>query len=199
MLSCLTRTPFKPVNNDSDSDDDTDWNSDATPAGSPDRLVGGRRLIDGSRCLYVDSRRLSGGSDLAAAVAAAEMVGRSVEQPAEICFGAQPGGRAPAPPLVDCRSAGPGLFPFYRGLVTQLARRPTRYAKIVFSSTDLATDDYIVELRDTLPSNLRARVISLRGEGVPTHALGQMGFRQNALPAYVRADYACLLESEVSL
>lgn len=199
MLSCLTRTPFKPVNNDSDIDDDTDCNSDATPAGSPDRLVGGRRLIDGSRCLYVDSRRLSGGSDLAAAVAAAEIVGRSVEKPSEICFGEQPGGNAPASLLVDCRSAGPGLFPFYRGLMTQLARRPTRYAKIVFSSTDRATDEYIIKLRKTLPPDLQTRIVSLRGDGVPTHALGQMGFRQNALPAYVRADYACLLESEDSL
>ena len=45
MLSCLARTPFKPINNDSDSDDDTDCNSDATPAGSPDR-DGGRPPAD---------------------------------------------------------------------------------------------------------------------------------------------------------
>jgi hypothetical protein len=41
--------------------------------------------------------------------------------------------------------------------------------------------------------------LALRGDGVPTHELGQMGFRQNALPAYVRADYGRLLESEDSL
>ena len=108
MLSCLSRTPFKPVN-DSDSDDDTDCNSDATPAGSPDREVGGRRLIDGSRCLYVDSRRLSGSRDPAGGAAAAEIVGRSIAKPTE----------APTSLLVDCRSSGPDLFPFYRGLVTQ--------------------------------------------------------------------------------
>ena len=110
MLSCLARTPFKPINNDSDSDDDdTDCNSDATPTGSPDREVGGRRLIDGSRCLYVDSRRLSGSRDPAGGTAAAEIVGRSIAKPTE----------APTSLLVDCRSAGPDLFPFYRGLVTQ--------------------------------------------------------------------------------
>ena len=104
MLSCLARTPFKPVNND--SDDDSDCNSDATPS---------------------------------------------------------------------------------------------RYAKLVFSSTDRATDEFIVKLRATLPTTLQPRVISLRAEGVPTHELAQMGFRQNALPAYVRADYGRLLESEDSL
>ena len=109
MLSCLARTPFKPINNDSDSDDDTDCNSDATPAGSPDREVRGRRLIDGSWCLYVDSRRLSGSRDPASGTAAAEIVGRSIAKPTE----------APTSLLVDCRSAGPDLFPFYRGLVTQ--------------------------------------------------------------------------------
>ena len=34
---------------------------------------------------------------------------------------------------------------------------------------------------------------------VPTHELAEMGFRQNALPASVRADYGRLLESEDSL
>ena len=101
--------------------------------------------------------------------------------------------------LVDCRSVGPDLFPFYRGLVTQLAKRPSRYAKLVFSSTDRATDEFIVKLRATLPTTLQPRIISLRAEGVPTHELGQMGFRQNALPSYVRADYSRLLESEDSL
>ena len=197
MLSCLARTPFKPVNND--SDDDSDCNSDATPTGSPDRTVGGRQLIDGSRCLYVDSRRLSGARDPAAGTAAAEIVGRSVEKPTGHCFGVQPGGSAPASLLIDCRSAGPDLFPFYRGLVTQLAKRPSRYAKLVFSSTNGATDEFIVNLRTTLPTTLQPRVISLRADGVPTHELGQMGFRQNALPAYVRADYGRLLESEDSL
>ena len=189
MLSCLARTPFKPVNNDSDSDDDTDCNSDATPTGSPDREVGGRRLIDGSRCLYVDSRRLSGSRDPASGMAAAEIVGRSIAKPTE----------APTSLLVDCRSAGPDLFPFYRGLVTQLAKRPSRYAKICFSSTDSATDEFIVKLRTTLPTTLQPRIVSLRADGVPTHELAQMGFRQNALPAYVRADYGRLLESEDSL
>ena len=107
MLSCLARTPFKPINND--SEDDSDCNSDATPTGSPDRTVGGRQLIDGSRCLYVDSRRLSGSRDPAAGTAAAEIVCRSIAKPTE----------APTSLLVDCRSAGPDLFPFYRGLVTQ--------------------------------------------------------------------------------
>ena len=81
----------------------------------------------------------------------------------------------------------------------RLARRPSRYAKLVFSSTDRATDDYIVKLRASLPGDLKSRVISLRGEGVPTRELAQMGFRQNALPSYVRADYSRLLESEDSL
>ena len=189
MLSCLARTPFKPINNESDSDDDTDCNSDATPAGSPDREVGGRRLIDGSRCLYVDSRRLSGSRDPASGTAAAEIVGRSIAKPTE----------APTSLLVDCRSSGPDLFPFYRGLVIQLARRPSRYAKLVFSSTNHATNEFILKLRTTLPTTLQPRVISLRAEAVPTHELGQMGFRQNALPAYVRADYGRLLESEDSL
>ena len=81
----------------------------------------------------------------------------------------------------------------------RLARRPSRYAKLVFSSTNGATDKYIVKLRTTLPTKLQSRVISLHGDGVPTHELGQMGFRQNALPAYVRADYGRLLESEDSL
>ena len=189
MLSCLARTPFKPINNDSDSDEDTDCNSDATPAGSPDREVGGRRLIDGSRCLYVDSRRLSGSRDPAGGAAAAEIVGRSIAKLTE----------APTSLLVDCRSSGPDLFPFYRGLVTQLAKRPSRYAKLVFSSTNSATDEFIVKLRASLPGDLKSRVISLRADGVPTHELGQMGFRQNALPAYVRADYGRLLESEDSL
>ena len=106
---------------------------------------------------------------------------------------------APTSLLVDCRSAGPDLFPFYRGLVAQLAKRPSRYAKLVFSSTDRATDEFIVRLRTTLPTTLQPRVVSLRADGVPTHELGQMGFRQNALPAYVRADYGRLLESEDSL
>ena len=73
------------------------------------------------------------------------------------------------------------------------------YAKLVFSSTNNATDEFIVRLRTTLPTTLQPRVISLRADGVPTHELGQMGFRQNALPAYVRADYGRLLESEDSL
>ena len=81
----------------------------------------------------------------------------------------------------------------------RLARRPSRYAKLVFSSTNGATDEYIVKLRSSLPGDLKSRVISLRADGVPTHELGQMGFRQNALPAYVRADYGRLLESEDSL
>ena len=81
----------------------------------------------------------------------------------------------------------------------RLARRPSRYAKLVFSSTDHATDEFIVRLRTTLPATLQPRVVSLHGDGVPTHELAQMGFRQNALPAYVRADYSRLLESEDSL
>ena len=81
----------------------------------------------------------------------------------------------------------------------RLARRPSRYAKLVFSSTNGATDEYIVKLRSSLPGDLKSRVISLRADGVPSHELGQMGFRQNALPAYVRADYGRLLESEDSL
>ena len=161
--------------------------------------MGGRQLIDGSRCLYVDSRRLSGSRDPAAGTAAAEIVGRSVEKPTGHCFGVQPGGSAPASLLIDCRSSGPDLFPFYRGLVAQLAKRPSRYAKLVFSSTNRATDEFIVNLRTTLPTTLQPRVVSLRADGVPTHELGQMGFRQNALPAYVRADYGRLLESEDSL
>ena len=69
----------------------------------------------------------------------------------------------------------------------------------MFSSTDHATDAYIVGLRTTLPTTLQPRVVSLRADGVPTHELAQMGFRQNALPSYVRADYSRLLESEDSL
>ena len=84
-------------------------------------------------------------------------------------------------------------------VVANFASSSLRYAKIVFSSTSRATDEFIVGLRTTLPTTLQPRVISLRADGVPTHELGQMGFRQNALPAYVRADYSRLLESEGSL
>ena len=81
----------------------------------------------------------------------------------------------------------------------RLVRRPSRYAKLVFSSTNSATDEFIVKLRTTLPTTLQPRIVSLRADGVPTHELAQMGFRQNALPSYVRADYGRLLESEDSL